>query len=183
MQYDFSGFKKKIETLEEWLHRELSTVRTGRATPAILDTIRVDSYGAKVPINHIAGVSVEDSRTIRVTAWDKNQNKDIENAIISADLGLSVSSDDQGLRVIFPELTAERREALLKVVNTRLEDARVSLRQTRDEVWQEIQEREKSGALSEDEKFRSKTEMQKFVDSANKTMDESVEKKRKEISN
>lgn len=183
MLHDFSEFKKKIDVIQEWLRRELSVIRTGRATPAILDAIRVDSYGTKVPINHIAGVSIEDPKTIRVTAWDKNQNKDIEKAITAADLGLSVVADDRGLRVKFPELTAERREALAKVVNGKFEEARVSLRKARDEIWQEIQDREKSGALSEDEKFRSKEEMQKFVDEATKAMEESVERKEKELSN
>jgi len=98
------------------------------------------SYGTKLPINQVAGITVEDAKTIRVTPWDKNQIKEIENALNTADLGVSVVVDDQGLRVIFAELTSERRNSLIKVAKSKLEEAKISLRNARDEVWNEIQE-------------------------------------------
>ena len=183
MSYDFSIFKKRITEIEEWLVKELGTIRTGRATPAILDSVRVESYGARLPISNVAGITLEDARTIRITPWDKAVVKDIEKAISADNLGLSLSVDDKGIRVIFPELTSERRAGLLKLLKSKHEEARVSLRKVRDEIWDDIQDKEKDGAMSEDDKFRGKDEMQKMVDNSNKKFDDLVEKKTKEISN
>ncbi len=182
MAYDFSSFKEKLEGIQEWLSTEYTSVRTGRATPAILDSIYLDSYGTRTPIKHVASISIEDARTIRVAPWDKGQVKGIEKAIGEANLGLSVSSDSMGVRVFFPELTAERRAALLKVTREKLEHARVSVRAERDDVWSEIQTLEKEGEIPEDEKFSLKEEMQKFVDQANAKLEEMSERKGKEIS-
>jgi len=181
MSYDFSELKEKVRETKEWLARELSAVRTGRATPAILDNIKVDSYGAKVPVNHIAGITIEDAKTLRVAPWDKSQVSEVEKAINDAGLGVSVNSDEQGVRVGFPELTSERRDSLRKVVNAKHEEARVSLRSTRDDIWSDIQKKERSDEVSEDEKFRLKEEMQKIVDEANKELDETIERKEKEL--
>ncbi|MCX6736276.1 MAG: ribosome recycling factor [Candidatus Parcubacteria bacterium] len=181
MSYDFSSFKEKLEGIQEWLSTEYTSVRTGRATPAILDSIYLDSYGTRTPIKHVASISIEDARTIRVAPWDKGQVKGIEKAIGEANLGLSVSSDAMGVRVFFPELTAERRAALLKVTREKLEHARVSVRSERDDVWSEIQMLEKEGEIPEDEKFSLKEEMQKFVDQANAKLEEMSERKGKEI--
>lgn len=183
MTYDFSNFKNKIEDIEEWLRRELSGIRTGRATPMILDKVMVDSYGSRVTISHVASISTEDARSLRVVPWDKAQIKDIEKAIISASLGVSVSSDDAGVRVGFPELTSENRTALLKIVKHKLEDAKISLRRERDDVWEEIQETEKAGDMSEDDKFRLKDELQKIIDEANNSLDRIYLKKEVEVSN
>ncbi|MCX6738540.1 MAG: ribosome recycling factor [Candidatus Parcubacteria bacterium] len=182
MAYDFSSFKEKLGGIQEWLSTEYTSVRTGRATPAILDSIYLDSYGTRTPIKHVASISIEDARTIRVAPWDKGQVKGIEKAIGEANLGLSVSSDAIGVRVFFPELTAERRAALLKVTREKLEHARVSVRSERDDVWSEIQMLEKEGEIPEDEKFSLKEEMQKFVDQANAKLEEMSERKGKEIS-
>ncbi len=181
MRYDFSAFQGGIKEAENWLAGELSAIRTGRATVAILDGVRIDSYGAKVPVNHIAGVTTEDARTIRITPWDKGQIKEIELAINKAGLGVSVAADGEGLRVIFPELTGERREAFVKLAKAKTEEARKRLRLVRDDVWKDIQEKERDGVLTEDEKFRYKEEMQKMIDAANKHFDEMAEKKEKEI--
>ncbi|NIT70706.1 ribosome-recycling factor, partial [candidate division KSB1 bacterium] len=106
----------------------------------------------------------------------------IEQAINAADLGVSVAADDAGLRVFFPELTSERRDAFVKVVKERLEDARISLRRHREEAWDDIQKKEKDGELTEDEKFSSKEELQKMVDEINKELEEVAKKKEGEIS-
>ncbi len=182
MAYDFTAFKKGLLTVEEWLSNEYLTVRTGRATPAILDSVWLESYGARTPIKHVASISIEDARTIRVSPWDKAQIKAIEKAIAEANLGLGTSSDSQGVRVFFPELTAERRTALMKVVREKLEHARVSVRSERDEIWSDLQEKERDGEIAEDEKFRLKEEMQKFVDSTNSKLEEMSIRKEKEIS-
>ncbi len=181
--YNFNQFKQKISDIEEWLKKEFSSIRTGRATPAILDAISVDSYGSRMHINQLASIAVEDPKTIRVVPWDMTQVKSIEKAVLDSDLGLSVSSDEKGLRISFPELTSERRTSLTKVANQKHEEARISLRKERERVWEEIQEKEKAGEIAEDDKFRLKNEMQKIVDDANKNLDAMAERKEAEIMN
>lgn len=173
--------KKEIEKAKKWLHDEYVTLRTGRATPAILDKIMVDSYGTQMPINQVASITTEGPRSIKIVPWDKNQNKNIEKAINDSDLGVSVNVDDTGVRVNFPELTTENRENLLKVVNQKHEDARVSVKMAREGTWEDIQKKEKNSEITEDEKFKQKEEMEKLVQDANKELKEMYEKKEKEI--
>lgn len=182
MAYNFSGLKKEVENTAEWLKKEYMGVRTGRATPALLDSVMVESYGARVPIAQVGSIAVEDARTLRIAPWDATAVKSIEKAITDASLGVSVSSDERGVRVHFPELTSERRQTLLKLVGDKLEHARVSLRSERDKVWNDIQEKEKQKEMSEDDKFRAKEEMQKIVEGGNKTLEEIAERKEKELS-
>lgn len=182
MVYNFSTFKVKIKEIEEWFKKELGGVRTGRAAPALLDAVRVEAYGSSMPIKELAAVSVEDARTLRLSPWDTSLSKSIEKGIQLSKLGVSVSVDEAGLRVSFPELTAERRLELIKVAKTRMEEARVSLRLERDRVSQDIEEKKRAGALSEDEKFRAKTEMQKIVEETNKNLEVLFAKKEQEIS-
>lgn len=183
MTYDFSSLKKKITETEEWLKKEYQGIRTGRATPTLLDSIQAESYGSRTPLKQIGSISVEDARTLRVSPWDATQVKAIEKAITDANLGVGVSADEKGVRVTFPELTSERREALIKLSKDRLEHARVSLRNERDDIWNDIQEKEREGEISEDEKFRYKEEMQKMVDAGNGNLDTLLEKKEEEIQN
>lgn len=181
MAYDFKPFEKKIRDVEERLIKELSAVRTGRAGPAILDGIQVESYGTRMPVNQVANISVEDARTLRIVPWDASQAKEIEKAITLANLGLSVGADEKGVRVFFPELTAERRTQLLKLAKEKVEEVRTALRLARDEVWSDIQKLERDGKIPEDDKFRAKEEMQKRVDSANKRFDEALDRKEQEM--
>ena len=182
MAYDFKAFEKRIKEVEERMIKELTGVRTGRATPAILDGVQVESYGSRMAINQVAAISVEDARTLRIAPWDQSLAKEIEKAITVANLGLSVGMDEKGVRVSFPELTAERRVSLVKVAKEKAEEVRAQIRLARDDVWSDIQKKEKDGAMSEDDKFRAKDEMQKRVDGANKNIDEMLVRKEKEIS-
>lgn len=179
--YDFKFLEHRIKEIEERLGKDLSGVRTSRAAPAILDGILVESYGTRMPVSQVAAVSVEDARTLRITPWDSSLGKEIEKAVTLANLGLSVGMDEKGVRISFPELTSERRVELLKLAKEKLEDARGSLRAARDEVWSDIQKKEKEGSISEDEKFRFKDEMEKRVKAANQQLDERLERKEKEI--
>ncbi len=181
MTYNFKPFESRITEVKEWLVRELGRVRTGRATPVLLDSVRVDAYGSKMPVKEVAAISTEDARTIRVTPWDMSLAKEIEKSVTGANLGVSVVSDDKGCRVIFPELTAERRGLLQKLVRDKLEEARIAIRKARDDTWGDIQKKEKNGELSEDDKFRAKDQMQKIVDNGNSALDVLVEKKNEEI--
>lgn len=181
MAYDFTNFKAAVAEGEEWLKKELSLLRTGRATSAVLDSIHVESYGSMSPIAHVASITMEDPRTIRVAPWDKSQVKSIEQAITKANLGLSVSADEAGLRISFPELTGERREQVVKILKGKLEDARVTVRKAREEVITELKQLEKDGGISEDEHFKAKEDMQKLVDAANAKFDEMAARKEQEI--
>lgn len=181
MAYDFKPFDKRIAEVIDRLGKELAGIRTGRATPAILDGIQVESYGTRMPINQVANISVEDARTLRIAPWDQSQGKEIEKAIMAANLGLSVGADEKGVRVFFPELTSERRTSLMKLVKEKVEEARASLRMARDDVWSDIQKQERDGEMAEDDKFRYKDEMQKKVDAANKSCEDGLARKEKEI--
>lgn len=180
MAYDFTPLKSKIKETEDWLARELSGVRTGRATPTLLDGVKAEAYGTYSPLRELAAVSVEDARTIRITPWDKELLKPIEKAIIEADLGIGVSTDDQGLRVSFPELTSERRVQLSKIAGDRTEQARVTLRGHRTDAIKEIDTLKKDG-MSEDQAKRDKDELQKLIDAGNDALGELLKRKEAEI--
>jgi ribosome recycling factor len=181
MTYNFSTFKTRVAEIEEWFKKELSLLRTGRATSAILDSITIDSYGSQSPIAHVGNISMEDARTLRIVPWDKSQVKLIEGAIQKANIGLSVTTDEQGLRVIFPELTGDRRAQIIKLLKDKFEEARISLRKEREEVLGEFKRLEKEGEMSEDEHFRSKEELQKIIDEANAHFEALAAKKETEI--
>lgn len=181
MAFDFSKLKGQIQETEEWLQRELATVRTGRATPAILDSVRVDAYGVKSPIAQVASVTVEDARTIRISPWDKSLSKSIEKAINDADLGMSVVADDSGMRIVFPELTAERRTVLSKVAGEKTEQAKVTLRGHRAEAIKDIEAAEKEGGMGEDEVKRLKEDVQKQIDAGVAALEALAKRKQEEI--
>ena len=181
MSYDFSHFKEEADKIAEWLAKEFSSIRTGQATPALLDNIKVESYGAMSEIAHVASVTTEDARTLRIAPWDKSVIKDIEKAITMANLGVSVTVDDIGIRVGFPELTVERRELLKKTLNEKLEKAKISIRGERENVINDLTAQEKEGDISEDVKFRSKEELQKLVDAAIAGYEAKADKKEVEI--
>jgi len=177
MAYDFSSFDKRSKEVHEWLVKEFSTLRTGRATPALLDGVLVASYGTRVPIEQVGSVGVEDPRTLRVSIWDTSQIKSVEKSIIDADLGLSVMADEKGLRIVFPELTGERREQIMKIAKNKLEEARVSVRAARDEAMRKLEAAE----LAEDDEFRAKEDLQKRVDDGNRLLQGLFESKENEI--
>ncbi len=181
MQYNFSPFKNDLKKVEEWLGREFAQIQAGRATPVVLDSVMVDSYGSKIPVKNVGSISIEDPKTLRISPWDKNQIKAIEKAIAAANLGLSVASDADGLRVIFPQLTGESREKLVKILKQKSEEAKISVRKEREKVWNEVQRLEKEGKMSEDEKFRAKDDLQKIIDQENNKIEDMFAKKEKEI--
>jgi len=172
---------KKLYTAVEWLEKEFSGIRTGQATPALLDSIKVESYGALLPIAQVGSVGIEDARTLRISPWDAGQVTAVEKAIREADLGISVVTDSSGLRVIFPELTGERRQQLLKLAKAKLEDARVTVRGVRDEIMKTLEQAEREGELSKDAKFAAKETVQKAVDSTNRQLEARFVEKEKEI--
>ena len=181
MQYNFSNFKLEISKIAEYLGKEYSQLNIGRASPMILDGVSVESYGSRIPLKNIASVSIEDPKTLRIIPWDKNQVKEIEKAIVSSNLGLSVAIDGSGIRVIFPQLTTETRQTLVKVLKEKLEEGRITVRKERERIWDEVQKLEKEGKMTEDEKFRAKEDLQKVIDEINKNLENLFEKKEKEV--
>lgn len=174
--------KSRLAGAVEWLQKEFSGIRTGQATPALLDSVRVESYGAHLPIQQLGSVGTEDARTLRVSVWDASQVATVEKAIRDADLGVSVVADSSGLRVIFPELTGERRQQLVKLAKAKMEEARVAVRGVRDDAMKAIDAAEKAGDMSQDEKFSAKEEVQKQVDATNRTLEARYGEKEQEIS-
>lgn len=181
MQYNFSNFKVILKKAEEFLSKEYSQLNIGRASPMVLDGVMVESYGSFVPLKNVASVSIEDPKTLRVGAWNKDQIVNIEKAIKAANLGLSVVVDNLGLRVIFPQLTTETRQTLVKVLKEKLEESRITVRKERERVWEEIQNLEKGGKMTEDEMFRAKEELQKIINETNDNLEVTFEKKEKEV--
>lgn len=181
--YNFINTQKSFKRIEEWLSKEYSQVHTGRATPMFLDSLSVESYGSFMPVKNVASITLEDAKTLRVVPWDKANMKGIEKAVNEANMGVSVATDDAGLRVIFPMLTTETREKLVKVLKEKLEEARISVRAERETTNKAIDELEKNAGLSEDEKFSAKHELQKMVDATNQNLEGIFDKKEKEVMN
>lgn len=182
MPYDFSEIEKRFAENAEWLAREYRALRTGRASPAILDSVMVSAYDSLSPLKQVANIATEDARTLRVSAWDSSLLKEVERAITAANLGVGVIADSAGVRVTFPELTGERRQELIKAAKGKLEEARAGVRVARDEVWKDIQEQEREGTITEDDKFRLKDELQKRVDAANDKLEQAFKHKETEMS-
>jgi len=181
MTYDFSKLKASAKETEEWLMRELAGVRTGRATPTLLDAVRPEAYDTRMPLREIASISVEDARTLRIIPWDMSLLKKIEKGITEADLGVGIATDDQGIRVSFPELTSERRLQLSKIAGDKAEQAKITLRASRTDALKTLEAAEKAGGLGKDEITRLKAEIQKIIDAGNDSLAKILKKKEEEI--
>lgn len=181
MQYNFSNFKNELKKVEEFLGKEYSQLNIGRASPMVLDGVSVDSYGQRMPLKNVATVAIEDPKTLRISPWDKGQIKEIEKAIQASNLGLSLATDDMGIRVIFPQLTTESRQTLVKVLKEKLEESRITVRRERERIWRDVESKESGGELTEDEKFRAKDELQKLIDGVNANLEANFEKKESEV--
>jgi len=178
---DINQFDVDFKDSVERLKKEFSSIHTGRATPALLDGISISAYGQNSPIKNVASINIEDLKTLRVAPWDKSQIKEIEKAILVSNLGLSVSSDEGGIRVIVPQLTGENREKLVKVLKQKLEDSRISVRQTREKAVKEIEQAEKDKKISEDQRKALKDKLQKKVDAVNDELESVFLSKESEV--
>jgi ribosome recycling factor len=176
-----SEIKNRLDEVIVWLQKECAGIRTGQASPGLLDSVKVETYGTYLPIQQVGSTSIEDARTLRVSVWDASQVSAVEKAIRDADLGVSLVGDSSGLRVIFPELTSERRVQLLKLAKTKLEDARISVRAIRDEEMKVLEKDFKAGEMGEDEKFTRKDEIQKHVEDTNNKLESLFIHKEREL--
>jgi ribosome recycling factor len=160
---------------------ELATVRTGRASPHLLDRVQVDYYGASTPLKQLANVAATEARLLTITPYDKSAIKQIEKAILESDLGLTPSNDGNLVRLAIPELTEERRKELVKVVHGLAEDGRVAVRNIRRDCMHDLRELRKEGEVGEDEERRAETELQKLTDSRIAEIEELLKGKEEEI--
>lgn len=163
------------------LGHEFSTVRTGRASGAILESISIDYYGTPTPITQIAGIKTPEPQLLVIEPWDKSALKAIEKAIMASDLGITPSNDGSIIRLPFPPLTEERRRELAKLCRHYAEEARVAIRNIRRDANTKLERAEKAAEISEDDLRRAETEIQKLTDSHVKDVDEAVKRKEAEI--
>ena len=172
---------EKMDKAISVLKDELAGVRTGRATPALLQRIVVDYYGTPVPIQQLASFSVPEPRTLMITPYDRNAISSMEKAIMASDLGITPGNDGAVIRLSFPPLTEERRKELIKLVHHRGEEGRVAVRNIRRHSKEELEKLEREGAISEDDLVRSERELQKLTDKHISDIDEVVAHKDAEL--
>ncbi|HBI17424.1 MAG: Ribosome-recycling factor [Candidatus Moranbacteria bacterium GW2011_GWF2_34_56] len=173
--------KKDLDGAMEHFKFEMSKIRTGRANPSLVEDLLVDYYGTKTPLKQIANINVPEPRTLLIQPWGRDTLSSIETAIKISDLNLTPNNDGEVIRISIPALNEERRMELVKILNKKAEEARISVRNIREDIWREIQELEKNGEIAEDDKFRGKERLQEVINEYNKKIDEMREKKEQEI--
>jgi ribosome recycling factor len=173
--------EEEFDKSVEFFKNELTKIRTGRANPNLVEGLLVEVYGTPTPILQVASISVPEARIIQIEPWDKNVIKDIEKTISNSNLGVSVSSDTSLVRVIFPQMTEETRQQFIKMLAEQLEKAKISIRQIRDSVKEEIEKAFKTSDITEDDRYDYRKELDDHVDTINKDMDTMAKKKDEEI--
>ena len=181
MQEKMKVYEEKMEKSYESLLNEYGTIRAGRANPHVLDRLRVDYYGTPTPLQQVANISVPEPRMILIQPWEKKLIKDIEKAILVSDLGINPNNDGSSIRLIFPELTEDRRKELAKDVKKKGEGAKVAVRNIRRDANDAIKKMEKAGEISEDELAEGEEKIQKMTDKMIVKIDKAVETKTQEI--
>ena len=173
--------KQRMESALESLRREFASVRTGKASPALLDTVRVEAYGSRVPLNQVGTVSAPEPRMLTVQPWDRGLVKEIEKAIRESDLGLNPSNDGSLIRIPIPMLTEERRREYVRLLHKLAEEARVAVRQARKDANDEVKHRQKGEGLSEDDVRREQAAIQKLTDEYIHKVEEILKHKEAEV--
>jgi len=173
--------KEHFEKALGHFHHELSSVRTGRASPALLSTVVVESYGSKMPIEHIASVTVSDAKTLTISPWDKSQMPAIEKSIIAANLGFTPSNDGNVIRITLPPLNEERRKEMVKLVGQIAEQGKIGIRQAREECIKEMKRAKEDGKIGEDGLSDGQKKVQSIVDEYNEKIKQLAADKEKEV--
>jgi ribosome recycling factor len=176
-----SDAKDRMAKSVESAQHEFSTVRTGRASPSLLDRVTVDYYGAMTPLNQLATISAPEARLLSVTPYDKSSMKAIEKAINESDVGLTPSNDGNVVRLVIPELTEERRRDLVKVLRNLAEEGRIAIRNVRRDTMQHLRELKSEGEASSDDEHRAEVELQKLTDGRVGDLDALLKAKEEEI--
>jgi ribosome recycling factor len=171
----------RMEKTLEALRRDLGTIRTGRASPGIVEHIKVDYYGAPTPLNQLATISTPEARLIVIQPWDRGSIGAVEKAILKSDIGLNPSNDGTVIRLAIPQLTEDRRREIAKQVRKRVEDARIAARNVRRDCHDQIRKLEHDHEISQDELHRAEVEMQKLTDDHIKEIDKIGQEKEEEV--
>ena len=174
-------YKEQFDKSIDHLKGEISGLRTGRATPALVEDIIVEAYGVKQPLKTVASISVADAKTLTVDPWDKGLIPAVETAINNSQVGINPVNDGKLIRLPLPELTKERREELIKVLHQKLEQARISIRKIREDVRNNIEKSEKNKEIGEDEKYKMQDELDTLVKEYNEKIKEVGDQKEKEV--
>ncbi len=172
---------KKMDRAVDALRRELNNLRTGRATPSLVEDVTVEYYGSPTPLKQLATISAPDARAILVQPWDKQALRDIERGLSKSELGFNPSNDGNIITVPIPPLTQERRQEMVKILKSKIEDGKVSVRNVRRDAVESLRKMEKDKTISQDENHRNQDQVQKFTDAHTKTMDEISGAKEAEI--
>ncbi|TSC95417.1 MAG: ribosome recycling factor [Parcubacteria group bacterium Athens1014_10] len=173
--------KPNFQKIIEHLKKELLTLRTSRATPALVENILVEAYGSKTPLKQLAGITIPETRTIMIQLWDKNIIKEVEKSISQSNLNLSPNTEGNIIRINLPSLTEENRKNLIKILHQKLEQNRIEIRNLRDKIKEEIVNKFKEKEVSEDDKFKLIEELDKITHKYNEEIKGIGEKKEKEI--
>lgn len=173
--------KEHFDKVLEHFHHELSSVRTGRANPALLSTVMVESYGAKTPIQQVASVTVSDAKSLTISPWDKSQLQEIEKGIIAANLGFMPSNDGNVIRINLPPLTEDRRKEMVKLVGQMAESAKIGIRQVREDIIKELKRAESEGDLTKDDMVHEQKKLQDLVDDMNGQVKTGADDKEQEL--
>ena len=181
MQEHLKLYEDKMEKSLDVLLDEYASIRAGRANPHVLDRLRIDYYGTPTPIQQVGNVTVPEARMIVIQPWEKSLLKEIEKAILVSDLGINPTNDGNVIRLVFPELTEERRKDLAKDVKKKGEGARVAIRNIRRDAMDSIKKMEKAGDISEDDLKQGEEKIQKITDKMIEKVDKAIETKTKEI--
>ena len=178
---EIKEYEEKMSKSLDSLKEEFSSIRAGRANPHILDKIKVDYYGAPTSLQQVANISVPEARMIQIQPWESSLIKEIEKAILVSDLGITPNNDGKVIRLVFPELTEDRRKELAKYVKKKGDNAKVAIRNIRRDANDSLKKANKAGELSDDELSNSEDEVQKITDKYTALVDKAIEEKTKEI--
>ncbi len=181
MPSSLNNARERMEKALETVRREFSGVRTGKASPALLETVRVEAYGSLLPVNQVGQVSAPEPRMLTIQPYDKSLIKAVERALRESDLGLNPSNDGNLIRIPLPALTEERRKEYVKLLHRYAEDGRVAVRQARQHANDDIKKRQKDGELTEDEMRRKQEQVQKLTDEYVHKVDDLLKKKEAEV--
>lgn len=173
--------QEEFDKAIDFFKKEITNLRTGRANPNMLEGVLVEAYGAKTPLNGVASISVPDGQSILLSPWDKNVIKDVEKAVIAADLGVGVVNEGEKIRLTIPKMTEENRKEIVKKLNEQMEVARIAVRKVRDEMKNDIEQAEKDKEIAEDDKFRFIKELDEEIGKRNAEIKEIRDKKEEGI--
>ncbi|MDD5606359.1 MAG: ribosome-recycling factor [Candidatus Pacebacteria bacterium] len=175
--------KPELEKAVQFFEKEIAKMHAGRTTPALVEDVIIDCFGEKFPLKQLAAISVPEPRKIIIQPWDQSYAEGIVAGLIKANLGASPIVEKELIRINLPELSQDYRESIIKVLSTKKEETRITIKRWREQAWSEIQDKFREKLIKEDDKFRAKDELQELIDEYNEKIDKITERKKQEIMN